>query len=338
MNLGRVRNEMKKQDIDLLIVTEPSNFIYTIGEEASGYMFITQENLEIIAPRFYLYQLEDYKVDYVFSREEYRNEMEKKAEKYSGNIAADTDSEKLKKRFDAEKTDLLGEMRKIKTSKEIEKIQKSCRITDKALENLRPDLFNGLTEFEAASRLNTFYAEKGVTEAFLTNKGQSLVQRNSLRPHRPPEMKKIRPEDMVIVDTGARKDFYCSDVTRTYCENPSEKQIDLFETVKKIQEECIEIIEPGKPIKEVKKRELELVEELGYNPDKHVLYVSHGIGIETHEPPKLTRETEGEFKEGMVVTVEPGLHVPSLGGCRIEDTVAVTSKGGKRLSKTARRL
>lgn len=329
---------MAEKDIELLLVTEPSNFIYTIGEEASGYMFITQEDIEIVASRFYLYELEEYDVEYFFSGKELEKILERKAEKFKGKTVSDKESEKLKELFKAEKTDLLREMRNKKTSEEIEKISKACEITDQALENLREKLFTGITEFEAVSRLNMFYAKKGVTEAFLTNKGQSLVQRNSLKPHRPPEKEEIKPNDLVIVDTGARKNFYCSDVTRTYCENPSEDQIELFEAVKTIQQEEIEMIEPGVPIKKVKERELEMVEEQGYNSKKHVLYYSHGLGIDVHEPPTLTHESDGKFEEGMVVTIEPGLHVPGLGGVRIEDTVVVTSKGAKRLSRTARRL
>jgi|GEM_PF-1404324 len=338
MNIERVRERMAEKDIELLLVTEPSNFIYTIGEEASGYMFITQEDIEIVASRFYLYELEEYDVEYFFSGKELEKILERKAEKFKGKTVSDKESEKLKELFKAEKTDLLREMRNKKTSEEIEKISKACEITDQALENLREKLFTGITEFEAVSRLNMFYAKKGVTEAFLTNKGQSLVQRNSLKPHRPPEKEEIKPNDLVIVDTGARKNFYCSDVTRTYCENPSEDQIELFEAVKTIQQEEIEMIEPGVPIKKVKERELELVEEQGYNSKKHVLYYSHGLGIDVHEPPTLTHESDGKFEEGMVVTIEPGLHVPGLGGVRIEDTVVVTSKGAKRLSRTARRL
>ena len=338
MNLERIRKKMAEREVDCLIVTDTYNFIYTIGEEVSGYMFITQEEIDIVAPRFYLYELEDYNVDYVFSREDYEKEFEKRAEKYSGKIRADTTSETLRETFDLEKTDMLNQMRTTKTSQEVRKIQEACKITDNALTSLREELFDGLTEFEAVNRLNKYYCDRGVTEAFLTNKGQSLVQKNSLRPHRSPTQEEIREDDLVIVDTGARKDFYCSDVTRTYCESPSEEQIRLFEAVKQIQQEEIEMIEPGKPIKQVKKRELEMVEEQGYNPNKHVLYYSHSLGIEVHESPSLTQDTKDEFEEGMVVTIEPGLHVKGLGGVRIEDTVVVTDKGAKRLSESPRKL
>ncbi len=338
MNLEKIRTGMDNQDLDCLILTEPSNFIYAIGEEASGYLFITQEKVEIIAPRFYLYQLNNYDTEYAFSKKEYGKKLDKKAEKIKGKVAADTESEKLKEKFGAEKTDIITKLRRQKTPEEIQKIAEACKITDNALKNLRKDLFDGLTEFQAVNRLNKYYCEQGVTEAFLTNKGQSLVQRNCLKPHRLPTTQKIQKDDLVIVDTGARKDFYCSDVTRTYCENPSEDQIKLFEAVKQIQKEEIEMIEPGRPIKEVKQRELEMVKELGYNPDKHVLYYSHCLGINVHEQPTLTHETEEKFQEGMIVTIEPGIHVPGLGGVRIEDTIAVTSKGGKRLSKAPKKL
>jgi Xaa-Pro dipeptidase len=229
-------------------------------------------------------------------------------------------------------------MRKVKTEKEIEKIRKACEITDNALEDLRKDLFSGLTEFEAVGKLKQFYIDREVQEAFITNEGESLVQRNSLRPHRGPESEEIKDDDLVIVDTGARFENYCADVTRTYCENPSSEQEKLFEDVKEVQEEMINMMEAGRPIADVKQLELDMFREKGYNLEENVLYYSHSIGVVAHESPTITHESEEEFREGMVVTIEPGLHVEGLGGVRLEDTVVVKENGAEKLSRSTREL
>jgi len=336
--IDRIRKEMKNRDIDCLILTEEANFTWALGNRISGYLFITQGRMELIAPRFYRYQIKDLEAEYAFSKKEYGQKLEEKSEKFVGNVKADTESEKLKEMFDAERTSLIEDLRRKKTSEEIDKIREACKITDEVLQHTKEQLFSGIDEFEAVAEINRFYADRGVEEAFLTNGGQSLVQANCLEPHRPPEKREIQPDDLVIVDSGCRYENYCSDVTRTYCEDPSEEQEELFQAVKKIQEEMISMLEPGRPIKELKQREIEMAEELGYNPEKHILYFSHCIGVEAHEKPTITHETEGELEEGMVLTIEPGLHVPEIGGVRLEDTVVVTEEGCEVLSEAPREL
>lgn len=339
MQIERIRQSMREKGIDCAIITKESNFIYSIGEEATGYLFIQQDSLDLILPRFYLYDIEGYDAEYFFTAEESKRKLSEMKENTSGKVVTDArNPDLLKKLFDATHSDIIKDLREKKTDKEIKKIKEACKITDLALSSLRKSLFEGKTEIEAQLKLKKYYSNQKVRESFLTNKGESLVQKNCLKPHRPSKDEAIEPNDLVIVDTGARKNFYCADVTRTYCENPSEAQQDLFEAVKQIQKEMIEMISPGVNIKEVVERQLELTEELGYNPDKHVLYFSHGIGVEVHESPSVNLSTEGEFREGMVVTVEPGIHLAELGGVRIEDTVHVQSGNNERLSQAERKL
>jgi Xaa-Pro aminopeptidase len=309
--------------------------------DLSGYIFLTQEKIETVFPRFYRYEdfamFED--VSFGFKRSDYKQLLEEKASKFSDlETGIDEENEKLQEKIGAEKTDLITEMRKVKTEKEIERIRKACEITDNALEDLREDLFSGLTEFEAVGKLKQFYIDREVQEAFITNEGESLVQRNSLRPHRGPESEEIKGDDLVIVDTGARVENYCADVTRTYCENPSSEQEKLFEDVKEVQEEMINMMEAGRPIADVKQLELDMFQEKGYDLEENVLYYSHSIGVVAHESPTITHESEEDFREGMVVTIEPGLHVEGLGRVRLEDTVVVKENGAEKLSRSTREL
>ena len=339
MHLDRIRQRMRKEGIDCVIVTEESNFIYSIGHEATGYLFIRPETVNLILPRFYLYDLEEYDAEYFFTAEESREKLSDISERVDGDVVTDRENPGiLNDLFGAEHSDIIKDLRLRKTDEEVEKIREACRITDNAFRSLRPGLFDGKTELEAQLELKKYYSNQKVRESFLTNKGESLVQKNCLKPHRPSKDVSIRPDDLVIVDTGARKNFYCADVTRTYCENPSEQQQKLFEAVKKVQNEMIEMISPGVEIRDVVRRQLELTEELGYNPDENVIYFSHGIGIDVHEGPSVSLSTDREFEEGMVVTVEPGIHLPELGGVRIEDTVHVGSSSNERLSKAERKL
>ncbi len=339
MQIDRIRQKMREESIECTIVTKESNFIYSIDEEAAGCLFIQQDSIDLILPRFYLYDIEGYSAEYFFTAEESKQKLSEMAEKVEGEVVTDAENpELLEELFDAEHSSIIRDLREIKTDEEVEKIKEACRITDEALSDVRTGLFEGKTEMEAQLELKKYYSGQNVRESFLTNKGESLVQKNCLQPHRPSRDEVVESDDLVIVDTGATKDFYCADVTRTYCQNPSEEQQELFDAVKQIQEEMIETIAPGVEIRDVVERQLEMTEELGYNPEKHVLYFSHGIGVEVHEPPSVNLSTDREFKENMVVTVEPGIHVPELGGVRIEDTVLIDSSGNERLSQAKRSL
>lgn len=339
--IGRLREKMEEEDIEFLIISDSENILWATGIDLSGYIFLTRDRVEAVLPRFYRYEdlsMFD-EVSFGFKRSDYQDLLDEKASNFSDlETVIDEDNEKLQDKLGAENSEIITEMRKVKTEDEIEKIRKACEITDEALSGLRGKLFSGLTEWDAVGKLKQFYIDREVQEAFITNEGESLVQRNSLRPHRGPESEKIEEDDLVIVDTGARYENYCADVTRTYCENPSEEQKKLFEDVREVQEEMINMMEAGRPIADVKQLELDMFREKGYDIDDNVLYYSHSIGVVAHESPTITHESNEEFREGMVVTIEPGLHVEGLGGARLEDTVVVKEDGAERLSKAPREL
>lgn len=339
MSLERIRQEMADRDFECVVLTEESNFVYALGVEAKGYLFITQDDIEIVCSKFFRYSLEEYDPEVACESGDYGKLLDEKAGKFSGRLAVDKKDERLEERFNFDEEGFLCELRRVKTEDEVDRHRRACEITDRAFEKLKPELFSGITEWKAVSKLNRFYCSERVSEAFLTNGGQSLVQANSLRPHREPKDDTIEEDDLVIVDTGARYGHRCADVTRTYCLNPSEKQRELFGDVKRIQEELLNVIQPGLEVSRLAERMMEMVSERGYDANKNVLYPpGHGVGIEVHEFPRLGRSSEAEFREGMVLAVEPGLHVPGVGGVRIEDTVIVTSSGFERLSKTPRKL
>ncbi|MEF8880475.1 MAG: Xaa-Pro peptidase family protein [Candidatus Nanohaloarchaea archaeon] len=329
--LEKIRESMDDEDVETLVLTDESNITYALGQKASGYVFITADRVEVIASKFYRYSLQDYEVEYADSRADFRQLLEQKLERME-NVAADSLSGTLEE-YDVEQTDLVKECRTVKTQEEIQKIREACRVTTENIENLRETLFTGLTEWEAVSQLTEFYAERGVGSSFVTQEGYDLVHRNCLSPHRDPRADTVEEDDLVIVDTGCRNDLYCSDVTRTFCENPSEGQKKLFEDVKDIQASILEMVEPGVELKELDKRMNRMVEEKGYSTEKNVLHLlGHSVGTEVHEKPSIHSESERKLEKNMVMAIEPAIYVEDLGGVRIEDTVLITENGCERLS------
>lgn len=333
MQIGRIRDLMDDEDFEALVLTEESNITYALGQKASGYLFITRDAVQVIASKFYQYSLTELQVEYAHSRTEFKELVEEELERLEDQeIRTDSASPTLEE-FEIEETDLLERCRAVKTEEEIRKIREACEITTENIEKLREKLFSGLTEWEAVANLTEFYAEKGVGSSFVTNKGYDLVHRNCLEPHRDPKSEDIEDDDLVIVDSGCRKDLYCSDVTRTYCENPSEEQKRLFDAVKDIQSTILGMMEPGVEIAELDAKMEEIVEKKGYDTEKNVLHLlGHSVGVEVHENPSIHSQSDRELKENMVLAIEPAIYVEGIGGVRIEDTVVITENGCERLS------
>lgn len=335
--IEKIRDQIDNDEC--LILTDKIDIKYAIGLEVSGYLFITREEMEIITSNFYRNEELEAKTDFYSDKAELLEKFEEKIGKYSPKTFLTPSGAKFPKDFEHKETNLLKELRETKTDKEIEKIRESVKITEKAFREVEKHLFSGLTERELVEKIHGIFVQNNAYDSFIQTQGTALVHRNCLRPHRKPVNVEIEDEDLVIVDIGAEKNGYCADMTRTYCRNPSERKEQLHETVNKIQNEIIEIIEPGLKISDIREKEIELVKKNGYKPEKHLIHsTGHGIGLQVHEKPSINLETDKKLKEGMVLAVEPALYVPGVGGCRIEDDVLITSNGAERLSKIPRDL
>ena len=206
----------------------------------------------------------------------------------------------------------IKEPRIVKGPEEIEAIRKSVSVTRKIIGALSPC---DRTEKEVANEIKLRLLAAGAGESY-----DSIVAtgKNSAVVHAVPGNAKILPGALTIIDMGARANFYCSDMTRTFCPKAGQREKRIIEDVKEIQSVLIDSARVG-----VKTDELEKTYE-GLMKKKHYRVMhsfGHGIGLSVHEP-------LGEaLAAGAVMTIEPGAYLRGLGGCRIEDIILV--KGGK---------
>jgi Xaa-Pro aminopeptidase len=145
---------------------------------------------------------------------------------------------------------------------------------------------------------------------------------------------------MVTVDFGARVDGYCSDMTRTVMVGPGPVAPELrrvFSVVLTSQDAGLSAVREGVRAAEVDRACREVVEASGWG-DLFVHGTGHGVGLNVHEAPSLGIPSQDILSCGQVVTVEPGVYVPGLGGARTEDTVVVTEAGCEILTKTPREV
>ena len=157
-------------------------------------------------------------------------------------------------------------------------------------------------------------------------------------PHAVPADVPIPAGTLVTLDIGAQLDGYCSDCTRTWATGELPDDLaEAYELVLRAQEAALAAVRPGPEGREVDAVARGIIEAAGHG--EHFGHgLGHGVGLEIHEGPRLSRTGEARLVAGNVVTVEPGVYLPGRGGVRIEDLVAVTEDGHRVLSGTTKEL
>lgn len=224
---------------------------------------------------------------------------------------------------------LISELRLIKDNDEIDKIKSACQIAEDAFELLLPFIKDGMTEYDLVVELEYLIKKKGGEVAFDTIVVSG--QRSSL-PHGKPSNKKLERGDFVVFDFGAKYKGYNCDLTRTLVlGKPTYKQKLVYTTVNRAKLKVLENLKAG-----IKFAKLDKIarEEIGKSGLKRFFRhnLGHGIGLEVHEMPHISSLNRGIVKSGMVITIEPGVYIPSFGGVRIEDTILITNDGYSILS------
>jgi Xaa-Pro aminopeptidase len=146
----------------------------------------------------------------------------------------------------------------------------------------------------------------------------------------------IGPGETVIVDAGARVDGYCSDCTRTFATGPLPDELrHAYAACRSAQEAALSEVRAGVAARDLDDVARTEIEDAGFE----VLHgLGHGVGLEVHELPVLRWTAEGALERANVVTVEPGVYLPGLGGVRIEDLVVVTDNGAEVLTPFTKEL
>jgi Xaa-Pro aminopeptidase len=149
----------------------------------------------------------------------------------------------------------------------------------------------------------------------------------------------IAPDSFVTLDIGARLDGYCSDCTRTWATGEVGEELEeIYALVLRAQLSALDAVRPGPEGREIDAVARDLIAGAGHG-DHFGHGLGHGVGLEVHEAPRLSRtNAEARLEPGNVVTVEPGVYVPGLGGVRIEDLVVVTEDGREVISRTPKEL
>ena len=230
----------------------------------------------------------------------------------------------------------IADIRIIKDSTELEKIQKAQNIAEKAYLEVLNYVKPGVTEKEISARLeylmNIYGAEcKSFDLITITGKKTSL-------PHGVPSDGMVKEGDFFTFDFGAVYEGYHSDTTRTIAvKYATDKMTEIYNIVLKAQLAALEKIKPGVKCSEVDKTARDIISEHGYG--KFFGHATgHGVGLDIHEAPTVSPRGEITLKSGMVITDEPGIYLPNEFGVRIEDMLCVTDEGCKNFVSLPKEL
>jgi Xaa-Pro aminopeptidase len=202
---------------------------------------------------------------------------------------------------------------------EITKIKKAKKIALAAFEKLKPEIVIGATERALAAKLEYLMKLEGAdTVAFETIVASGP---NSALPHATVTDRKIKSTDAVIIDFGARVEGYCSDFTRTVLmPKASAKLKEIYSVVEKAQQAAIKKAILGMPLKDVDHAARQVIEKAGYG-QYFTHSTGHGVGMEVHELPHVSYRSTAVLQKGHVITIEPGVYIPEVGGVRLEEMI-----------------
>lgn len=346
---GRLRARFRDAGIDALLVTRLPNVAYLTGFTGSSAMvlvgpdeivFLTDGRYEEQSAEQLSTAGVDARVEVRVTQAAQREAMSAAARAYRRlGLEAHGVTWAQQRAFDAEwfpeaelvpTEHLVEDLRRVKEPAEVARIRAACKIGDEALGAVLPMLSEKPTEREFALRLEFEMRTRGAPRTSFDPIVASGP--NGAKPHARPSGRVIEAGEPVVVDFGCVVDGYCSDMTRTVSlGDPGPDAWRVYDVVRAAQEAGRESVRAGAGCAEVDRACRAVIGEAGW-ADAFVHGTGHGVGLEIHEAPRVAATARDTLASGYVVTVEPGVYLPGVGGVRIEDTVVVTDDGAEVLT------
>jgi Xaa-Pro aminopeptidase len=329
-------------ELDALYITRPENVRYLTGfpHPEDAQVLITPEGAFLLTdPRYPEAERESRLPARVLKREE----REALFQDLRGRVGFEAEHlpyaalERLRELSPAEWVPTKGVIERLRLKKspeEVARIRQAQALAERALERALALLRPGVEEREVALEIEFFLRKEGA-EGVAFPPIVASGARGAL-PHAGASEKRLEPGELITLDLGAKVAGYHSDMTRTVAlGKPSPEMRRVYEAVQEALEVALQGLKPGRTGKEVDALAREALGRHGL--DRYFVHsLGHGVGLAVHEGPGLSPYTEEVLEPGMVVTVEPGVYLPGVGGVRIEELVLITEDGIELLSRFPR--
>jgi Xaa-Pro aminopeptidase len=334
--LQQLRSQFDRLHIDAFLVTFQPHVLYLSGfSGSSGLALITNRSCCLVTDGRYAQQVrkqtKGWKIfitqDTLFKEAKrqrlFRSEMRVG---FDGNTLMFAEYKQLKKTFPKvkflPKVDCIERISIIKDDEEIEKIKKAVAVTDRVFSEILGIIKPGMNELDVAAEIS-FRQRKHGSESDAFESIVASGERGAL-PHARPTAKKLRKGELVTLDFGCTVEGYHSDLTRTIAlGKPKPEAKKIYNFVLQAQLRAIEAAKCGMKAKDLDAVARDYITRQGYGKYfRHSL--GHGLGLQIHEQPRISAQSRAVLQVGNVITIEPGIYIPSFGGVRIEDDIVIT--------------
>lgn len=343
----KLREQLNEQQLDAMLITNPINRRYTTGFTGSaGVALVTKSAAYLFTDFRYVEQATEQAQQFTIIQHgqlieqeinSQLNELQVSKVGFEQNHLTYAVYQRYQSVFDVELvpvSDFVEKLRVIKTAEEITILKKAAEIADEAFLHIQSFIKPGVREIDIANELEFFMRRQGATSSsfdIIVASGK-----RSALPHGVASDKKIASGELVTLDYGALYDGYCSDITRTVAVGEVSPELkSIYDVVLTAQKHAVDEIRPDMTGKEADTLTRNYIEQKGYG-QYFGHSTGHGLGMEVHEQPSLSQLSNTKLVSGMIVTVEPGIYIPDVGGCRIEDDIVITETGNERLTKVTK--
>ncbi|EMF0171201.1 M24 family metallopeptidase [Enterococcus hirae] len=349
LRVEKLRKKMQEENLDSFLITSPYNLRYlTNFTGTTGLAVITLEKAFFITDFRYTEQAAAQAQGFEIIKnvgpifEEVADLVQKEGLRELGfeeTTVSFLEYSVLEEIIDAQLIPISGmieELREIKDEEEIAIIEKACSIADLAYDHILKMIQPGMTEIEVANQLDFYMRSLGASGvSFETIVASGL---RSAMPHGVASKKIIEQGDLITIDFGCYYEGYVSDMTRTFAiGDPGEQLKEIYQIVLEAQLAVLEVAKPGVTGKQLDAVARNYITKHGYG-EAFGHSTGHGIGLEIHEGPNVSVRAEKQFVPGNIITDEPGIYLPGIGGVRIEDDLLITSDGNRVLTHSPKEL
>lgn len=327
--IDKIREFIQKEKTEAFLIKDTSNIFYLTGIlEIAGFLIISKNNLDLFVPELFLYEArkkKKYNCINIHNSADFKKFLPtyKKISFISSELSYNLFNS-LQKELNLSlipTQNILKNIRMIKEKKEILLIKKALSINLKVFDKIEKKIDASVKETELAGEIHYLIRKfGGRKEAFEPVVASGL---NSVYPHHKNSSKPIGKNQPVTIDAGTDYKGYKSDLTRTFFSGtPPKKLYDIFQILQETLNRTIEFVKPGQTGKEIHFFAVEFLKKK--KMEKYFIHgLGHGVGIDVHEKPALNSVSNDIIQKGCVLTVEPGIYIPKLGGIRLEEMLII---------------
>lgn len=341
---AKLQEKMKEKGIDHLLIEDPVDIFYVTGVSLSAGCFLAHQSarpdfmldsryFEGLAPGYWKAHLLD---KGFWTRFWQRNDF--KSLGFDPDKTTYTRFQELSDqavdfnmRLEPQKT-ILSYLQRTKDSNQIKKMEQAGILASQAFEYVCEHIQEGVSERQLARMIRLFFVERGADVAF---EPHVAFGHHSSIPHSSCGEAILEKGQLVLIDLGAKLDHYCSDMTRTcffdHVGDPSLERI--WNLTHSAYQLAYDLLKPGLSCGQLDRAVREFFKKNDIE-EKFLHSLGHGIGLRVHEPPRLRNDPASDYhlEVGSIITIEPGLYLPGVGGVRLENTLAITEHGVQLLT------